>query len=331
MIEDDKNKLHVFDKNGLYLATKKIGKNNPKAKQIKENNEVRMQWNHEVERALVSQVPEDEIRQIKHEFITDRIRQSIGAWGKQPNLLANIIINAIMRLALLISKVLTAARELKNKLFLEALEKEYESKTDIKAVDTADVSTAPTKETITAPKPPSVTVTATVPKAEVVEQPRTQIPPRPVMPPESIAFPRLKKFKVTLDKHNNLIFKAERKRTKLELELRDLKGLARLTKKKEIESRITTKTEEIQTLKAGLSGIVRQHGFATVQDFYTAFHTAQRATDTYQKECAKWEETYGEKATPKAETMHEKLQRYQEKADRQNANQPYRGRDTGAR
>lgn len=61
------------------------------------------------------------------------------------------------------------------------------------------------------------------------------------------------------------------------------------------------------------------------------FHTAQRATDTYQKECAKWEETYGEKATPKAETMHEKLQRYQEKADRQNANQPYRGRDTGAR
>lgn len=331
LIEDDKNKLHVFDKNGLYLATKKIGKNNPKAKQIKENNEVCMQWNHEVERALVSQVPKDEIRQIKHESITDRIRQSIGAWGKQPNLLANIIINATMRLALLISKILTAARELKNKLLHEALEKEYGSKTDIKAVDTADVSTAPTKETITAPKPPSVTVTATVPKAEVVEQPRTQIPPRPVMPPESIAFPRLQKVKVTLDKHNNLIFKAERKRTKLELELRDLKGLARLTKKKEIESRITTKTEEIQTLKAGLSGIVRQHGFATVQNFYTAFHTAQRATDTYQKECAKWEETYGEKATPKAETMHEKLQRYQEKADRQNANRPYRDRDTGAR
>lgn len=48
LIEDDKNKLHVFDRNGLYLATKKIGKNNPKAEQIKEDNEVRMQWNHEV-------------------------------------------------------------------------------------------------------------------------------------------------------------------------------------------------------------------------------------------------------------------------------------------
>ena len=36
---------------------------------------------------------------------------------------------------------------------------------------------------------------------------------------------------------------------------------------------------------SGLSGIVRQHGFTTVQDFYTAFYTAQRTTDAYQKEC----------------------------------------------
>ncbi len=51
----------------------------------------------------------------------------------------------------------------------------------------------------------------------------------------------------------------------------------------------------------------------------------------FRTDSVKWKETYGEKATPKAETMHEKLQRYQEKADRQNANQPYRGRDTGVR
>ena len=151
------------------------------------------------------------------------------------------------------------------------------------------------------------------------------------MPPEAAAFPRLKKVKVTLDKHNILIFEAESERTKLEIELSDLKGLARLTKKKEFENRIATKTEEIRTIKAGLSGIVRQHGFATVQDFYTAFYTAQRVTDAYQKECAKWDKSYGEKATPKAESMHEKLQQYQEKADRQNASQPYLNRDKGAR
>ena len=331
LIEDDKEKLHIFDKNGLYLATKKIGKNNPKAEQIKADNEVRMQWNHEVDRALVSQVPEDEIRQIKNEFITDRIRSSIKAWGNCPELLANIIRRATTRLALLISKVLTTARELKSKLFHATLEKEYGSKADIKTEDTANVVAAPAKETITEPEPPSVTVIATVPEAEVVEQPKPQIPPRPIMPPEAAAFPRLQKVKITLDKHNHIIFEAERERTKQEIELSDLKGLARLTKKKELESRIAIKNEEIRILKAGLSGIVRQHGFATVQDFYTSFYTAQRATDAYQKECAKWDEAYGEKASPKAETMHEKIQRYKEKADMQNASQPYQSIDKGAR
>ena len=86
---------------------------------------------------------------------------------------------------------------------------------------------------------------------------------------------------------NDIIFEAERERNKLEIELSDLKGLARLTKKKELENRIAIKTEEIRTFKAGLSGIVKQHGFATVQDFYTAFYTAQRANDAYEKECAK--------------------------------------------
>ena len=179
---------------------------------------------------------------------------------------------------------------------------------------------------------PSInTITATVPETEVVEQPEPQIPPRPVMPPEAAAFPKLQKIKVSLDKQNRLIFEAERERNMLEIELSDLKGLARLTKKKELEIRIATKNEEIRTLKAGLSGIIRQHGFATVQDFYTAFYTAKRATEAYQNECAKWEEAYKEKASPKAETMHEKIQRYKEKVDRQNASQPYRSRDKGAR
>ena len=290
-----------------------------------------MQWNHKVDRALVSQVPEDEIRQIKKEFITDRIRQSIDAWGRQPDMLASIIIHAAMRLALLISKVLTAARALKDNLFHEALEKEYASKDVIKAEDTADVVTTPAKEVIIEPEPPSVTLSATILETEIAEQPKPQIPPRPVMPPEAADFPKLQKIDATLDKHNKHIFEAERERGNLEIELSDLKGLARLTKKKELESKISAKNEEIRTLKAGLSGIVKQHGFETVQNFYTAFYTAQRATDAYKKACVKWEKDFGEQTTPKAETMHEKLQRYQEKADRQNSNRPYQSRDKGAR
>lgn len=285
---------------------------------------MRMQWNHEVDQALVCSVPEDEIRQIKKEFITDRIRQSIKAWGKQPNLLANIITHATMRLALLISKVRTAARELKNKLSQESLEQEYGTKVDItESVKTTD-TTPVTEET----KPePTVTIT----KSEVIEAPKPQIPPRPVMPPEAAAYPKLRKIKTALDKQNEIIFEAERERNSLEFEREDLKGFAKLIKKKELDNRIASKNVEIQAFKAGLSAIVRQHGFATVRDFYAALHTAQNAFDTYQTACAKWDETYGEKA-PKTETMQEKLQRYKEQADRQNSSQPHRSnRDKGAR
>ena len=245
-------------------------------------------------------------------------------------MLLNIIFTATKTLALLTSKVLTAARKLKNTLFHEALEKEYGNKAVIKAEDTVDIVTALAKKTITEPELPVSPITATVPKPEVAEQPKTQIPPRPVMPPEAAAFSKLLKVKTALDKQNNLIFEAESERNKLEIKFNDLKGLARLTKKKELESRIAIKNEEIRTFKAGLSGIVRLHGFATVQDFYTAFYTAQRATDTYEKACTKWEEAYGEKS-PKPETIHEKIQRYQEKADKQNVNRPYQSRDKGAR
>ena len=323
LIKDDKDKLHVFDRNGLYLATKKIGKNNPKAEQIKSDNNVRMQWNHEVDQALVCSVPEDEIRQIKKEFITDRIRQSIKAWGKEPSLLANIITHATMRLALLISKVRTAARELKNKLFHESLEREYGTKVDImESVKTTD-TTPVTEET--KPEP-----TATITKAEVIEVQKPQIPPRPIMSPEAAAYPKLQKIYALLNKQNEIIFEAEQERNTLEFERDDLKGFAKLTKKKELNNWIASKNEEIRAFKAGLSAIVRQHGFTTVQDFYRALHTAQNAFDTYQKACGKWDETYGEKE-PKTETMQEKLQRYKEQVAQQNASRPYRSKDKGAR
>ena len=123
-------------------------------------------------------------------------------------------------------------RELKNKLFYEALEKEYGNKAVTKAEDKVSVVTAPAAEELTEPELSVNTITTTVPETEVVEQPKPQIPPRPVVPPESAAFPKLQKIKVTLDKQNRLIFEAERERTKLEIELSNLKGLARLTKKK---------------------------------------------------------------------------------------------------
>ena len=341
LIEDDKNKLHVFDKNGLYLATKKIGKNNPKAEQIKADNEVRMLWNHEVDRALVSQVPEDEIRQIKEEFITDRIRNSIKAWGNRPDMLRSIIITATTALASLISKVFRAAMELKDKLFHEALEKEYGRQIDfdkeISEVLNADTIAEPVeimgkveaaKESVT----PDIADISTVPKENAVKVPTPQIPPKPEMPPDAAVYLKYAKVKDELDRQNKQIFEAERERGNLEIQLSDIRGIAKLTQKGSLERQIADKKEEINIRKTGLSNTVRKYGFATVQDFYTAFRTAQSAYEKYQQEVREWEETYGEKPQRK-ETLTERLQRYdREKVHRQQTEQHYhQQKDRGAR
>ena len=50
--KEDKQKLRVFARNGVYLPTKKIGKNNPKAEQIRTDNQYRTMWNQTVDRAV---------------------------------------------------------------------------------------------------------------------------------------------------------------------------------------------------------------------------------------------------------------------------------------
>lgn len=292
LIEDDKEKLHVFNKNGLYLATKKIGKNNPKAEQIREDNEVRMRWNYEVDRAIVSEVPEEKIRQIKQEWITDRVRESVEIFGSRPERLAGIITTAIMKLALLISKVLETARKLKARLILENL------------IDTQE--------------------------RRVAEPHKPQIPPKPAMPPDAAVYPKLQRIKNELDKQNEIIFKAEYERNLLEIERDDLHGISRLTKRRGLDSKIERKNEEIDILKSGLSGIVKRYGFDTVQQFYNAIKIAQDATYKYQMDVATWEENYGEKTPPKA-TFEERLRIYQREADQQHTQRNYHSRDKGAR
>ena len=322
LIEDDKEKLHVFNKNGLYLATKKIGKNNPKAEQIREDNEVRMRWNYEVDRAIVSEVLEEKIRQIKQEWITDRVRESVEIFGSRPERLAGIITTAIMKLALLISKVLETARKLKARLILENLIDTQERR--VAETTATDVYAEEVVST------PGIAIVPTVENKEVTEPHKPQIPPKPAMPPDAAVYPKLQRIKNELDKQNEIIFKAEHERNLLEIERDDLHGISRLTKKRELDSKIERKNEEIDILKSGLSGIVKRYGFDTVQQFYNAIKIAQDATYKYQMDVATWEENYGEKTPPKA-TFEERLRIYQREADQQHTQRNYHSRDKGAR
>ena len=53
--------LKVFDKNSVYLPTKKIGKHNPREEEIKANNAARQEWNRTADMALISGIDEAKI------------------------------------------------------------------------------------------------------------------------------------------------------------------------------------------------------------------------------------------------------------------------------
>ena len=81
----------MFDKNSVYLPTKKIGKNNPKAAEIEADNTARQEWNRTADLALVSGIEETKILEIKQTEIHDKAGQSIRENGWLPNLFRSIV------------------------------------------------------------------------------------------------------------------------------------------------------------------------------------------------------------------------------------------------
>ena len=86
--------LKVFDKNSVYLPTKKIGKNNPKAAEIETDNAARQEWNRTADMALISGISEAKILEVKQTEIHNKASQSIKSKGWLPNLFRGIVTKA---------------------------------------------------------------------------------------------------------------------------------------------------------------------------------------------------------------------------------------------
>lgn len=244
LVKDDKEKLHVFDSNGLYLATKKIGKNNPKAEQI----------------------------QTDEERTPEKIPQTDKTPKQEHNLLKELTAN-----------LLAQKQELQ-------------------------------------------------PQTQVIEQVTPQIPPKPVMSAEAAAYPKLLKIYKELNRQNGIIFDAERERNELELERDSLKGLAKLTKKGELQSRIDRKNEEIDLLKVGLSGIIKRYGYQNVQEFYRIYRKSYNAYIVCKEQVTKWEKTYGDDNQKKdKESVLERLRNPPKKTADYQQQGILKGKDRGAR
>ena len=256
------DKLHMFDRNGMYLATKKIGKNNPKAAEIEEDNMERVRWNQTVDRALISGVAEEDILGVKHEKISEDGKRSIELYGNNPSFLAGIIRLAINALELLISKVLLAADKIAERVVNVVHEKVVEKE---------------------------VQVLTEEPTQTVVVQEEIQFSTKLKEPLLLSKYPMIMELDVELKRKNEEIFTVEQERGKLEIELSECTGVFKQKQRKELQERITLLDKKVEKMKTELSNVLRDAGYVNDAEFFTELFTVREEKRKYEEACKVWQ------------------------------------------
>ncbi len=316
MALDDKDRLSIFDKNGPYLTTKKVGKNNPKAKEIKADNEIRTEWNRAVDRAIVSGLSESKILELKKTEITDRVKESVEQNGKKPELFGEIVRAAILLLELLIAKAMRKVMDIAEKVIGNAVdgvkERSRETENCIHAGDTSAVQSERKKIPfpINPHRKPNMQKNTEYPavvstgKESIIKQIKTEQNPvpteteqtaeRPPYPRPSVLaskYPRLQEIEGRLKEQNKAIFGREKKRDELKKELSGCTGIFKGGRRKELQQEIDHLDNQISNMKKRLSSIVKEYHFDSVQAFYKELNAAKKENQDYETACVEYEKT----------------------------------------
>lgn len=357
MVLDDKDRLSIFDRNGPYLATKKVGKNNPKTDEIRADNEIRMEWNRTVDRAIVSGVPDAEIVELKKVEITDKVKESIGQNGRKPELFGEIVRAAVALLERLIAKVIQKVMDIAEKVMDKTVDtvKETPRGTESHIHARDNLSFQPGRKKIPFPMKPyresamkkdtEHPAADSTEKESIIEQIKAEQKPvtvekeqtaeRPPQPKLSVLaskYPRLKEIDGKLKDQNRAIFGREKKRDMLKKELSECTGIFKGGRQKELQQEIDSIDIQISNMKKRLSSIVKEYHFDSVQAFYKELNAAKRENFDYEAACVEYEKIYGEKTTDSL-SVREKLRQKEQIVKIREASRDYQARqkDKGAR
>ena len=77
VVDREEDKLQIFDASGPYLATKKIGKNNPREEEIRNDNQLRQKWNQTVDQVLIAGGSQEEVAEFKQEEVVQKVSESV--------------------------------------------------------------------------------------------------------------------------------------------------------------------------------------------------------------------------------------------------------------
>lgn len=260
---NEEDKLHVFDRNGMYLATKKIGKNNPKAAEIEADNMERVRWNQTVDRALISGVVEEDILDVRREKISEEVKRSIELHGNNPSFLVGITRLAIKALELLISKVFLAAAKVAERVVDNVHKKVVEK-----------VVSMPKDE----------------PKLTAEVQEKVQLPKKPIAPLLLSKYPIITKLDAELKRRNEEIFVIEQERSNLEIELSECTGVFKKKQRKELQERISLLDKKAEKMKTELSRVLQDAGYANAAEFFTELFAVREEKRKYEEACKEWQQ-----------------------------------------
>lgn len=327
---DEKKKLAVFDKHSPYLATKKIGKNNPRAEQIKTDNWARTEWNRTVDRALVEGISRDEVLKIKREEITEKVQESVHKWGNRPWLFFSIVTHAMDVLTALIKKIreqfqriaalfetdgkdTAPVENIKSVSMVEPLVQKTE-KTSIQA-ETDIATTSPklelepeSKEEMT--KLPEIILSPEIKGMDVsdsiatpkenesktgtnLKSKKDSIPPRPEFSMGMEEYDKIQNIYKQLVKQENTVLTCETELGQLRQDLLLCTGVFQGKRRKELQGQITAKEQQTADAKQRLGDIVRGYGYPSVDSFMKIYRKAEADYTDYTKRLKIWGDRYG--------------------------------------
>ena len=240
IVKDENEKLQVFQKDSPYLATKKIGKNNPKEAEIKADNYLRQEWNRNVDRALLTGASEAEVMAAKQLQIDVPVAESLREHGQDPRLFTGILQKAIGYL----------------RGFVEFLRETKYCDRDLKGNPLIDHDV---RIDIT-PEPLSAK-----PKGE-----------RPSSEKQEAEVMRLQQILNKMKKQEQKIYSIEKAIVKLEKDLKEVKKKwFHRKEQKELEGKIEDKKVQLEKAKTTLDLIPTQHEYKNALEVTKAMKTAK--------------------------------------------------------
>lgn len=254
IVKDENEKMQVFQKGGPYLATKKIGKNNPKEAEIRADNYLRQEWNRNVDRALLTGASEVEVMMAKQSQIDEPVAESLWEHGQDPKLFTGILQKAVGYL----------------RGFAEFLrETKYcDRDPDGNPLIDHDMRIDITPEPLPAK-----------PKGE-----------RPSSEKQEAEVMRLQQILNKMKKQEQKIYAIEKAIVKLEKDLKEVKKKwFHRKEQKELEGKIEAKNVQLEKAKATLDLIPAQHGYQNTLEVTKAMKLAKAELKKVQQAQKVWD------------------------------------------